>query len=205
MVGHGAFPFLDLALCVGGQQQVAIAALDPFALAQQRLPPAMDARVRIVNAVGAVHAREDRLQRVVVGLRDRVELVVVTAGALDGGAGEGLHHRRDHVVAVEVAADLSVDGVLANVAQRTLIPRAGGNEAQGHGCLRVVRIKHIPGDLLLHESSIGLVGVEGGDEIIAVGPGVRADAVLVVTVRFREMGCVHPMARPALAVTGRGQ
>ena len=157
--------------------------------------------VGIVNAVGPVHAGKHRLQCIVLGLVDRIEFMVVTAGALDRDAGESLHHGRDHVVAVEVAANLPVDRVLADVPQRTFIPRPGGNEAERYRRLRIVREEHVACDLFLHELRVGLVGVEGGDEVITIWPGVGADAILVVAVRFCEVNCVHPMPRPALAVT----
>ncbi len=38
------------------------------------------------GAVAAIDAGEDRLEAVIIGLRDRVELVIVAAGAVDGQA-----------------------------------------------------------------------------------------------------------------------
>ncbi len=59
--------------------------------------------------------------------------------AVDGRADERRHHRRDHVVAVDVVADLAIDAVIANVAQRALVPRPGGEHAQGDGQARARR------------------------------------------------------------------
>ncbi len=55
------------------------------------------------------------------------------------------------------------------------------------------------------ESGVRLVGVEGADHVIAIGPGVGARLVLVVAVRFAVMHHVQPVPGPALAVLGRGQ
>ena len=54
----------------------------------ERPAKAVDLGVGIVGPLGPVDAGEDRLQAVVVLLRDRVELVVVAAGAVDRQAGE---------------------------------------------------------------------------------------------------------------------
>src|SRR5439155_26973427 len=51
--------------------------------------------------VAAVHSGEYGLETVVVALRNRVELVVVAAGAVGGEAGERGHGVAQHVVAVE--------------------------------------------------------------------------------------------------------
>ena len=45
----------------------------------------------LVGPVAAIDAGEDGLQAVIVALRDRVELVVVAPGAVDGQADEGGH------------------------------------------------------------------------------------------------------------------
>src|SRR5207302_9374174 len=99
----------------------------------------MHGRINDVNAIGPVHAGKHRLERVVVALADRIELVVVTSRALDGGAGEGLHHRGDHVVAVEVAADLAVNCILTDVTQRTLVPWPRSDKSERDRGLRIAR------------------------------------------------------------------
>ena len=89
----------------------------------------------IVGPVGAVHAGEDRLQAVVILLRDRVELVVVAAGAMRRHADERGHGGHHHVVAIQQARDVLVGGAFAQFRVADEIPRAGGDEAGGHGRL----------------------------------------------------------------------
>ena len=129
--------------------------------------------------------------------------MVVTSRALDCGAGEGLHDGRDHVVAVEVAANLPVNRVFPDVPQRTLVPRPGGNETKRDDGLRIVGKQHVARDLFLKETPVGLVAVERRDEVIAIRPGVGSNTVLVVSVRLGEMGRVHPVPRPAFTVARR--
>ena len=155
--------------------------------------------------IAAANAREDGLQAVVIVLRDRVELVVVAAGALDRQPLEGVEDGGDDVVAVEVTADFAVDRVLADVAQRALVPRPGREKAQGRDEFWLVREEDICGDLFLHETGIGCIRVEGTDQVVAITPGVRPDAVLVVAVRLGEVDGVHPESRHPLTVCGRGQ
>ena len=162
-------------------------------------------RVDVVGAIAFIGARENRLQAVVLVLRNRVELVVVAASAVDRRADKRGHHGGDDVIAVQVAADLAVERVFADVAQRAFVPRPGSEETGGHGCPRIVRKEHVAGHLLLDKTAVGHVLVEGPNQVIAIRPGVVARPVLVMAVRLSEVDDVHPVPGPALAVLRTGQ
>ena len=102
-------------------------------------------------------------------------------------------------------ADLAVDAVLADVAERALVPGTGRDHPQGHDPARFAGKEDVGGHLLLDEPGERPVLVEGLDEVIAVGPGISPDAVLVVAMGLGEMDQVHPVPGPALAVMGAGQ
>ena len=162
-------------------------------------------RIDRILPILAVDRREDGLQRVVVVLRDGVELVVVALGTVDRDARERADRVGHHVVAVEVAGDLAVGLRLGHLAVADQVPRSGGDEAN---CLLAVdRIgeEHVAGDLLLDEPGVGLVGVERADDVIAIGPGIRAGLVLVVAVRVAVVDDVEPVPGPAFAIARRGQ
>ena len=59
--------------------------------------------------------------------------------------------------------------------------------------------------MLFHEASVGLVLIEGADDVVAVGPGVGPGLVFVVTVRISVMDYVEPVPRPAFAVARGGE
>src|SRR5205823_1975155 len=86
---------------------------------------------RFAAPVGAVDGGEHGLERVVILLRDRVELVVVALGAVDGQAHERADRVRHEVVAVEVPGHLPVDLRLGQLGVADEVPRPGGEEAQG--------------------------------------------------------------------------
>ena len=65
--------------------------------------------------------------------------------------------------------------------------------------------EHVAGDLLADEPAERKVGVEGGDDIVAIGPGMVAALVLVVAVRVAVMHDVKPVPAPALAIMGTGE
>ena len=165
--------------------------------------PRRDRRVRVVGLVGAVDGREDRLEAVVVLLRDRVELVVVALGAVDREAHERADGVGDEVVAVEVPGDLAVDLRLGQLGVADEVPRPGGEEPERLDAVRRAGEQHVAGDLLLHEPRVRLVGVERADDVVAVRPGVRPRLVLVVAVRLAEVDDVEPVPRPPLAVVRR--
>src|SRR5439155_24245193 len=78
-----AFPGGQFALCIGAQQQVALAALGTFPEPEQGLAPAVHGWIRIVTATGPVNTGKYGLQCVVIALRDGIEFVVVAPRALD--------------------------------------------------------------------------------------------------------------------------
>src|SRR5262249_62198853 len=78
-------------------------------------------------------------------------------------------------------------------------------EAGREGGLRVVGIQFVAGELLAEESVVGLVVVEGVDDVVAVTPGEGAWVVRLEAVALGEAGEVEPERGPALAVLRRGR
>jgi hypothetical protein len=188
-----------------GEKVIAITFFDARQFGLQMSAAAMDGGIKIIAAVGLVHARKNSLKGVIIALRNRIELVIMAARTLHRAAGEGLHHGGDDVIAIQVTANLAVNRIFANVAQRALVPRACGQKSErddGFGCIRVERV---PGHLLFDKSCIGLIRIKRADEVIAIRPGVFADPILIVAVRLGKMRDIHPVARPALAITRGGQ
>ncbi len=113
---------------------------------------------------------------------------------------KGRHHRRDHVVAVDVIADQAVDAVVTDIAQRALVPGTGREHSLRDHQPGLIGKYRVGRNLLVHEVGKRCVPIERVDQIIAVRPGVGPDSILVVPVRLGEMHQVHPVASPALAV-----
>jgi hypothetical protein len=157
-------------------------------------------RIVVIISVPFFRPGKNRLQPVIFADRDRVEFVVVAPRALRRRARERVHRRRHDVVAIDIARHLPVHRILADISQRTFIPRAGRQETEGHRRLRLARKKHVSRDLFLHKTRVGLVAVERLDHVVPIRPRVRPRTVLVVPVRLRVMHQVQPMPRPALAI-----
>ena len=161
--------------------------------------------VVVEGAVGAVEGGEDGLEAVVVFGGDGVEFVVVALGAMDRHGAEGVEGIGAHVIAVEVAGDLAVDFFFADFGVADEVPGAGGDEAEGGEAVFGAWEEDVAGELFLDEAGVGAVFVEGADDVVAVGPGVRAGLIFVVAVGFAEVDDVEPMAGPAFAVAGAGE
>ena len=65
--------------------------------------------------------------------------------------------------------------------------------------------QQVAGELLEDELVVRLVGVERGDDVVAVAPGVAVGDVLVQAVGVGVAGHVEPVPAPALAVARRGE
>ncbi len=153
------------------------------------------------RALAVLHACEYRLETVEILLGDRIELVIVAAGAADRQAEErrpceGNHVR--HVVHALLQPSLG-DGVADQIV------RAADQEAGGGLGDRIALTDHVAGQLLPDESRIRSILVERLDDVVAVGPGIGPQRVHLVAVALGEARHVQPVAAPALAVLRPGQ
>ena len=67
---------------------------------RERLPSLLNGGSDIVTAIGPFDPCEDRLQCIIIGLRNRIEFMVVTACALHGEAGKVIHNVGEHIVTI---------------------------------------------------------------------------------------------------------
>ena len=140
------------------------------------------------------------MQGVVILNRNRVELMVVTAGARHGESEEGLGARVDTFVddVVRVVEALT-DGEEAECGE-TRIVRGDAGDAVGS-------------ELLDDELVVRLIVVQRVDDVIAIGPSVGETVILEEAVTLVDLeaagigvaGGVEPVASPAFAVVGRGE
>ena len=138
-------------------------------------------------------AGEDAVERVVVVGRDRVELVVVTAGAGDGQA--------------QQPATDDVDPVVDDVFLHVQEPPAERQKSQRRERIGVVLgTEAVGGDLLDHEGVVRLVLVQGADHVVAIGVRVRIAPLFLedISLRVGVASDIEPVPPPALAVMGRG-
>ena len=138
-------------------------------------------------------------------LRVGIELVIVAAGTLDGGAGERVQRVADHLIAINMARHASVDFAFRYLHVPDEIPRAGGNEAEPQNAVRRVGKEGVAGNLFLHKPRVRFVFVERADDIVAVRPGVGPELVLVVSASVRVLHHIKPVPTPALAVARAGE
>ena len=145
-----------------------------------------------------LRALEDTSERVVVGLGDRIELVVVTASAAERQPHERLAGRVDLLV-----DDVGEEFLLVSFGQDFGPHR---QESGGREQLRPPRRGHplldekITGQMGPEKGVEGFVAVEGGDAPVAVAPGVAMGDVFVEPVGVGVADDVEPMPGLMLAV-----
>ena len=138
-------------------------------------------------------------------LGEGIKLVGVAACALDGGTGKGVERVTHHLVAVDVSRNASVNLGLGHLNVPDEIPRPCGNETQPKDAIRGVGVKGVAGELFLHKTGVGLILVEGADDIVAVGPGIGPQLILVVAAGVGVLHHIQPVPAPAFAVMRGGQ
>ena len=129
----------------------------------------------------------------------------MTAGTMNGYTLKGGHYRGDNVIAIEIMADLTVDGVLANVAKGTFVPRSCGKQPKGRDQVGAIRVGLIRGELFLDETGPRPIVVESLHQIVTIGPCVWPNPILIVPVGFPKVDNVHPKPSHLLAMVGGSQ
>ena len=141
---------------------------------------------------------------VVVALRDRIELMVMTPRAGDGQAEEGLAEDVEPIVHpiglvgadVNRRVNLLAQEPEARPLHRFIRPRGQVEPGRAHQVAR---------DVLGQEPVVGDVGVEGADDVVAIAPGVGDGRVELVSSGLSKTDQVEPVPRPALAESWRGE
>ena len=146
---------------------------------------------------------EDRLDAEVVLLGHRVELVAMTAGAVERQAEEGLADDADHVLHLLLTRVGTLRGVGLGVAGP--VPGAADEHARGNNAVAGHRFEDVAGELFLHETVVGLVVVEAPDDVVAVVPSPVAWMVVFKSLALGIADDVEPVPSPAFAVVGRGE
>ena len=148
-------------------------------------PVALDCPgVRRRQVIPRLHRREECLKPVIVRLQDRVELVVVAAGAADRQAQEDLAGDIGHVVE-NLLPPLFKNGSVVFVGPEAI--EAGGNER-----LSIPGLQLITSELLTHKMVKRHVLIQRLDHVIAVLVGERPKIIRLEAVGFR---IAHPYAR----------
>ena len=161
-----------------------------------------------IGCIDAAHApaaaRERAVEGVVVGLGDRVELVVVAAGAAHGGGEKRLRGGVDRVADVLGAGRLG--GGIVAMPPLSHPQRHRADDRLVHAARRVDPRRHeVAGELFDDQPIVGHIGIEGPHEVVAIPPGVLRGDVPLVAVRVGVVHHVHPMAGPVFAEVWAGQ
>ncbi len=64
--------------------------------------------------------------------------MVVTSCTVHRQTDKVIHHVRQHVVAIEIATNLAINRIFANIPQGALIPRPAAIKNQGRRCVQFV-------------------------------------------------------------------
>ncbi len=185
------------------RRSVRASALQVPATAPRRLvlssePSAIGGLVGRAAVPEVVDVPEEREQPVIILLGDRVDLVVVAAGAVDRQAEErpGRWWRRCRRGRRNTPAR-------GRSARR---PRCrGGSNRWRSDASASPSGKLVAGELLADEAVVRLVVVERADDVVAVAPGARLGVVALVAVGLGEADEVEPVPAPLLAVARRGE
>ena len=131
-------------------------------------------------------------QRIMILLRNRVELVVVTRRATRRETEEG-RAKRLHAVSRLVHINFFGDRA-AFVGCEVAAHEAGRGKL-----VDILRRQQITRELLAHKGIEGLVGVKRADDVVAIRPD-RAVVIEVDAVRVGVARVVEPVARAMLAI-----
>ena len=141
------------------------------------------------RAVAVPDSGEDGLDRIEIPLRNGVEFVIVAFRTTEREREEGGPRGVDHVGQfVETLRSRE-----HNVGAFDLVAWTADEETRGG-----ILANRVAGNLLEDESVIGLVGVQGVDDIVAIMVGIAPLNIRLEAVGFGEAHHVEPVSSPAL-------
>ena len=157
--------------------------------------------VRTLPLVALIRAAERRGELIELLLRDRIELVIVAAAAIDGQAQERLADRGDEPFQFLLAGKRPHGGravvvrrqIVGPSARNPLAMTASGSSGS----------QHVAGNLPADELVVRHVRVERLDHEVAVLPGVGPKLVALEALALAVANDVEPVPGPALAVVRR--
>lgn len=163
--------------------------------ARFEFPPLLGGGDRII--VSKSRAAEEGLKTIKVDLADRIEFMIVTAGAADGQTEEDQAGRLGDVV----ERDLSTQSLIVEIDHIGLATvEAGGDECRGF-----VRLDFRPGDLKTNEAVVRQVAIERVDDPIAIAPGIGPNLIEFEAVGIGVTRQIEPVLSPAFAVGRVGE
>ena len=118
--------------------------------------------------------------------------MVVTTSTIDRQPQKHLTRSRNEIVELIVQCEFLIG--------RVVVPNPQSIKTRGDQAIRTTVRKFISGQLFPNELVIGLIAVEGANDVVAVPPGVRFSLVGLVTVGLSEAHQIKPMTSPLLAV-----
>ena len=134
---------------------------------------------------------------VIVFLRHRVDLMIVTTTTVDREAEKSLAGGGQHIVKLIEIMLVGVGGFV--------IEQAESIKTRSDHRLRSYLIEFVSGDLFANELIVGHIFVEGPHDVIAIAPDERFGRIALVTVCFGVADHIHPVPRPAFPELGRGE
>ena len=151
---------------------------------------------------------ENGQHRIVIPLRNGIELVVVTTGTGDGHSQEGRPGGSHNVIEFVV---LGLKFVI-----RLIVVDTHAQEAGGHHCVfpciprptvffQQRRGQFIASDLLADELVIRLVLIEGSDHVVPVAPRFAFFPVPLVAIALGKPNNIQPIPPPPLAIARAGE
>ena len=141
-----------------------------------------------------INRLKERPQTVIILLKNRIELVIVTLGTLHPESQKDIPCCVGQFVDHNVPLSCSIAAVvfIDSMRQKT------GRDLR----LRIPRKQFISRKLFLHKLVIGFVFIKRLDHIIPVTPGIGTIVINPVSVRIRIPHQIQPMPRPAFPILG---
>ena len=148
--------------------------------------------------LGKLGGSESSLKAIKVASGDRIELVIMTAGAAQGMGEEHLTHTVGDVIQKSLAGDLR------DLHARQL-PGSHAEEPDSHPHLGGFRIELVAGDLLTDELIVGFVLIEGTDHVVPVSPCIAPREVVRKPGGVGVADDIQPVASPVFSIMRAGQ
>ena len=129
----------------------------------------------------------------------------MATGTLYGGGTKTVEYIGNNIIPIQVAGDFSIHLGLRHFHVSDKIPWSCRQKAKGQYSVFGIRVQNISRNLFLNKLVVRLVVIERTNHIVAIGPGIGAQLILIIPTGICILGDIQPVPGEALTIPRRSK
>ena len=129
----------------------------------------------------------------------------MATGTLNGGGTKTIKYIGNHIIPIQITGNFSIHLGFRNFHVSDKIPWSCRQKAKGQYSVFGIRVQNISRNLFLNKLVVRLVVIERTNHIVAIGPGIGAQLILIIPTGIRILGDIQPVPGETLTIPRRSE